>query len=102
YSAGRAATTGRTGAVFNLQPPGCRGSIAYDVGGCDSLIIDNDNGIIVKSNSPEELADKLAFLLSNPKARVEMGIKGRKRIQDKFSSVMIIDKTLQIYHDVVR
>ncbi|HEL6346401.1 TPA: glycosyltransferase family 1 protein, partial [Klebsiella pneumoniae] len=52
--------------------------------------------------SPEELADKLAFLLSNPKARVEMGIKGRKRIQDKFSSVMIIDKTLQIYHDVVR
>ncbi|MHA0346757.1 hypothetical protein ACXY88_23890, partial [Escherichia coli] len=28
YSAGRAATTGRTGAVFNLQPPGCRGSIA--------------------------------------------------------------------------
>ncbi|EOC7676520.1 hypothetical protein, partial [Klebsiella pneumoniae] len=25
-----------------------------------------------------------------------------KRIQDKFSSVMIIDKTLQIYHDVVR
>ncbi len=56
----------------------------------------------LKSNSPEELADKLAFLLSNPKARVEMGIKGRKRIQDKFSSVMIIDKTLQIYHDVVR
>ncbi|HGK4158568.1 TPA: glycosyltransferase family 4 protein [Klebsiella pneumoniae] len=79
-----------------------RACIAYDVGGCDSLIIDNDNGIIVKSNSPEELADKLAFLLSNPKARVEMGIKGRKRIQDKFSSVMIIDKTLQIYHDVVR
>ncbi|HBW3697880.1 TPA: glycosyltransferase family 4 protein, partial [Klebsiella pneumoniae] len=50
-----------------------RACIAYDVGGCDSLIIDNDNGIIVKSNSPEELADKLAFLLSNPKARVEMG-----------------------------
>ncbi len=72
-----------------------RACIAYDVGGCDSLIIDNDNGIIVKSNSPEELADKLAFLLSNPKARVEMGIKGRKRIQDKFSSGMIISKTLK-------
>ncbi|OSA08232.1 bifunctional galactosyltransferase, partial [Klebsiella pneumoniae] len=62
----------------------------------------NYNGISVKSNSTEELADKLAFLLSNPKERVESGIKGRKRIQDKFSSVMIIDKTLQIYHDVVR
>ncbi|MDQ6191453.1 glycosyltransferase [Klebsiella pneumoniae] len=41
-----------------------RACIAYDVGGCDSLIIDNDNGIIVKSNSPEELADKLAFCLA--------------------------------------
>ncbi|MET2882937.1 hypothetical protein ABXW33_26945, partial [Klebsiella pneumoniae] len=40
-------------------------------------------------------------LLSNPKARVEMGIKGRKRIQDKFSSGMIISKTLKTYHDVV-
>ncbi|MCJ4641656.1 glycosyltransferase family 4 protein [Klebsiella pneumoniae subsp. pneumoniae] len=36
-----------------------------------------------------------------PKARVEMGIKGRKRIQDKFSSGMIISKTLKTYHDVV-
>lgn len=34
-----------------------RACIAYDVGGCDSLIINNDNGIIVKSNSPQELAD---------------------------------------------
>ncbi|MHA2869180.1 hypothetical protein ACXR3Q_28360, partial [Klebsiella pneumoniae] len=33
--------------------------------------------------------------------RVEMGIKGRKRIQDKFSSGMIISKTLKTYHDVV-
>ncbi|MGF9233086.1 UDP-galactopyranose mutase, partial [Klebsiella pneumoniae] len=30
-SAGRAATTGRTGAVFNLQPPGCRGSEENDI-----------------------------------------------------------------------
>lgn len=79
-----------------------RACIAYDVGGCDSLIINNDNGIIVKSNSPQELADKLEFLLANPKARVEMGIKGRQRVQDKFSSGMIISKTLKTYHDVVQ
>ncbi|HDS8277172.1 TPA: glycosyltransferase family 4 protein [Klebsiella aerogenes] len=78
-----------------------RACIAYDVGGCDSLIIDNDNGIIVKSNTPEELADKLGFLLTNPKIRVEMGIKGRQRVQEKFSSRMIISKTLKAYHDVV-
>ena len=74
-----------------------RACIAYDVGGCDSLIINNDNGLIVKSKSVEELAEKLGFLLDNPETRVAMGINGRKRIQDKFSSVMIINKTLKTY-----
>lgn len=78
-----------------------RACIAYDVGGCDSLIINNDNGLIVKSKSVEELAEKLGFLLDNPETRVAMGINGRKRIQDKFSSVMIINKTLKTYRDVV-
>ncbi|MCE0193877.1 hypothetical protein LVU49_29235, partial [Klebsiella pneumoniae] len=43
YSAGRAATTGRTGAVFNLQPPGCRGSkpIAKSTGKPDQRRRDN-------------------------------------------------------------
>ncbi|EOS9305101.1 hypothetical protein ACNPVQ_001179, partial [Klebsiella aerogenes] len=36
-----------------------------------------------------------------PKIRVEMGIKGRQRVQEKFSSRMIISKTLKAYHDVV-
>ena len=31
-----------------------------------------------------------------------MGIKGRQRVQDKFSSSMIISKTLKTYHDVVQ
>ena len=78
-----------------------RACIAYDVGGCDSLIINNDNGLIVKSKSVEELAEKLGFLLDNPETRVAMGINGRNRIQDKFSSVMIINKTLKTYRDVV-
>jgi glycosyltransferase involved in cell wall biosynthesis len=36
-----------------------RACIAYDVGG-DSLIINNDNGLIVKSKSVEELAENSA------------------------------------------
>ena len=46
-----------------------RACIAYDVGGCDSLIINNYNGLIVKSKSVEELAEKLGFLLDNPETR---------------------------------
>ncbi|MCE0391512.1 hypothetical protein LVW09_29550, partial [Klebsiella pneumoniae] len=39
YSAGRAATTGRTGAVFNLQPPGCRGSYLVILLSCYLVIL---------------------------------------------------------------
>ncbi|MEQ6872288.1 hypothetical protein ABN188_23895, partial [Klebsiella pneumoniae] len=57
--------------------------------------------ILISESAWEEMTCLFAPSLSNPKARVEMGIKGRKRIQDKFSSGMIISKTLKTYHDVV-
>ncbi|EBT0728587.1 glycosyltransferase family 4 protein, partial [Salmonella enterica] len=59
-----------------------RACIAYDTGGCDSLIIHNYNGLIVKSNSAQELAVELEYLLKNPQIRLEMGMNGRKRVKE--------------------
>lgn len=77
-----------------------RACVAYDIGGCDSLIINDDNGVIIKSNTIHELAERLEFLLKNHIVRVNMGINGHKRVQNKFSNKHIIDKTLQIYNDI--
>ncbi|EDL2970687.1 TPA_asm: glycosyltransferase family 4 protein, partial [Salmonella enterica subsp. enterica serovar 4,[5],12:i:-] len=73
----------------------------YDTGGCDSLIIHNYNGLIVKSNSAQELAVELEYLLKNPQIRLEMGANGRKRVKELFSSILVINKTLQIYKDTI-
>ncbi|EHW3558733.1 glycosyltransferase family 4 protein [Salmonella enterica] len=78
-----------------------RACIAYDTGGCDSLIIHNYNGLIVKSNSAQELAVELEYLLKNPLIRLEMGANGRKRVKELFSSILVINKTLQIYKDTI-
>ncbi|EKP5051874.1 glycosyltransferase family 4 protein [Salmonella enterica] len=78
-----------------------RACIAYDTGGCDSLIIHNYNGLIVKSNSAQELAVELEYLLKNPQIRLEMGANGRKRVKELFSSILVINKTLQIYKDTI-
>ncbi|MGF8086020.1 sugar transferase, partial [Klebsiella pneumoniae] len=51
YSAGRAATTGRTGAVFNLQPPGCRGSVYLDAWYVKNWSMWNDIAILFKTIS---------------------------------------------------
>lgn len=78
-----------------------RACIAYDTGGCDSLIIHNYNGLIVKSNSAQELAVELEYLLKNPQIRLEMGMNGRKRVKELFFSILVINKTLQIYKDTI-
>lgn len=79
-----------------------RACIAYNTGGCDSLIIDNENGFIINSNSVDELATKLEVLFNNPEKRITMGMKGRKRVQEKFSSNLVIANTLRVYNDLLK
>lgn len=71
--------------------------IAYDTGGCDSLIRNDDNGLIIGSNTVTEMAEKMEYLLANPELRSKMGMRGRQRVLEKFSSNLIIDKTLCVY-----
>lgn len=74
-----------------------RACIAYDVGGCQSLIIDDYSGSLVHKGDISLLEQKLEKLLLNPETRAEMGIRGRKLVIDRFSSTLIIDSTLKLY-----
>ncbi|WP_261108074.1 glycosyltransferase family 4 protein [Serratia liquefaciens] len=74
-----------------------RACIAYDVGGCQSLIIDDYSGSLVHKGDISLLEQKLEKLLLNPETRAEMGIRGRKLVEDRFSSSLIIDSTLKLY-----
>lgn len=42
-------------------------------------------GVCVNPDNPEDLAQKISFLLSDDKLRLEMGKKGRKLIEEQFS-----------------
>ncbi|EBW6364082.1 glycosyltransferase family 1 protein [Salmonella enterica subsp. enterica serovar Oranienburg] len=81
-----------------LEASSCgRACISYDTGGCAGLITDNHNGLIVRSNTVQELAEKMEYLLKRPQLRAEMGLNGRKRVMEQFSSDIIINKTLMLY-----
>ncbi|TZF76923.1 glycosyltransferase family 1 protein, partial [Salmonella enterica subsp. enterica serovar Typhimurium] len=43
----------------------------------------------------------LEYLLKNPQIRLEMWANGRKRVKELFSSILVINKTLQIYKDPI-
>jgi L-malate glycosyltransferase len=57
--------------------------IATDVGGNPELV--RENGFLVPYGDPDALAGKLAHLLGNPTLAAEMGLLGRKRVEEELT-----------------
>lgn len=74
-----------------------RPCLAYDSGGCESIVKDGSTGYLVDKNNVEELTNKLELLLLNSELRAKFGINGRKRVVENFSSKSVIERTLRIY-----
>lgn len=74
-----------------------RVAITYNIGGCSSLIQNGVNGIVIEKKNIIQLAEKLQWLIENPKVRQEMGLKARALIESKYSSEIVIKQTLQLY-----
>ena len=75
--------------------------ISYDSGGCNSIIHDGINGFLVKKGDLAELSKKIKILVENTSLRKEMGINSRNLVMRKFSSEMVVSKTLEIYRTLL-
>lgn len=76
-----------------------RPCIAYDTGGCSSIIINNVTGFIVKKDL-NDLVCKLEMLINNKQLRSDFGINARERVKSRFCSTYVIEKTLGIYNEL--
>lgn len=59
--------------------------ISTNEGGISEIIIPDETGCIIKKKSPQELADKIEFLLNNPNKRIDMGNRGFERYKQLFT-----------------
>jgi len=75
--------------------------IAYDIGGCRNIIENGMNGFLIKTGDVSELKDKISLLLSDVNLRRKMGEHGRKLVEEKFCSDIIVKETIQIYVKVL-
>jgi glycosyltransferase involved in cell wall biosynthesis len=67
--------------------------ITTDNTGCRDVVNNGENGFLCKKNDPVDLADKMEKILRMDKsARIEMGIKGRQLILQKFDVRFVIEK----------
>ena len=66
--------------------------IATNVGGIPELMIDKKTGFLIEKGSSKELIKKIEEMLNEPKKMEEMGIQGRKFVEENFSWKIITQK----------
>ncbi|MFE5734759.1 glycosyltransferase family 4 protein [Streptomyces sp. NPDC056528] len=58
--------------------------VAGDSGGAPDAVLDGETGWVVRGESPEETADRVATLLLDPELRARMGERGRAWVEEKW------------------
>ncbi len=71
--------------------------VATDVGGVRDLIVNGENGFLVKSNNTEDFSNKLFSLLDDKETRLRFGRRGRELAIEKYSKKRLLNDIENLY-----
>jgi len=74
--------------------------VATAAGGIPEAVEDGVTGRLVPVRDPLALADALVELLRDAPRREAMGLAGRRRFEEKFTSERMVDETLRVYEEL--
>ena len=70
--------------------------------GCREVVEDGMNGFLCQPRDTADLAEKLERMIAlSPQARVEMGRKGREKMEREFDERIVIDRYLAIIGEIL-
>lgn len=75
--------------------------VTTDVPGCREVVRDGENGLLVRVRDAQDLADKLATLISDPVLRLRMGQAGRRIAEREYSAALSSGQTIAIYRELL-
>lgn len=75
--------------------------VTTDVPGCQEVIVDGEEGLLVPSKDASSLANALISLIEQPEKCSIMGAKARKRAENIFCEKLVNDSTLKIYDELL-
>lgn len=78
-----------------------RAIVTTNIPGCREIVKNGTNGILVTPRNIYELSDALSLLIKSPQLRTEMGLNGRKMVEQYFSDEIVIKKTLDLYEELL-
>lgn len=76
-----------------------RAIIATNVNGCRDTVVDGYNGMLVKREDYEQMAEKAIWCIENPAETEQMGLNARKYTEDNFDQKKINEKIIEIIND---
>ena len=76
--------------------------IATGAGGNPEAVIDGDTGFVVPVGSHQEIAAAAEILVHDPLRRREMGMRGRRRVEENFSLQKMTRATEQLYLSLLK
>ena len=74
--------------------------IATDAGGTKELVVDKVTGFLLKENNPDEIIEKILYLIDNPDVAMKMGEEGKKRIVAEFNLDKMTKEYVELYEQV--
>lgn len=75
--------------------------IATNHSGLPEQVIDGQCGLIARAADPENLAEKIHWLLEHPEVWPEFGRAGRVHVEAKYDSAKRIKQQLEDYHRLI-
>jgi glycosyltransferase involved in cell wall biosynthesis len=75
--------------------------VATRVGAVPDMIKDGENGFLVSAGDYNQLAERIAYLASQPSERVRMGLSARKYAEENFSLERLCRDLMGIYNHVL-
>ena len=75
--------------------------LVSDIPSFREVITDGINGIFFKNKDPEDLADRLFFLIHNKDLREKLGENARSSALNKFTLYKMLDQTAALYEKLI-
>jgi glycosyltransferase involved in cell wall biosynthesis len=74
--------------------------VASNVGGLKELIVDGETGLLFEAGDFKQMAEKMIYLLNNDDKAVEIGMKARGLVEERYSIDRVVDNLEELYMEI--
>ena len=76
--------------------------VAFDIGGVNEAVQNQETGLLVERGNIEALADALLKLLKDKTLKEKMGSNGRRFVSENYTWDICAQKMLKVYHEALK